>query len=1225
MMAFALAVLALIPAVLPDAQATIGDLHAVGCVDAGGTSCSAGSPAVFGSTIVGLAETHVGAVDVYALGTDSSSLTRSIQVLSRDTATQALTPGECLGGSGCRAVTAQAVLNGVGRDYGVQPIAISPDGTEVYVVGTSGILSFARDTATGALTEQRCTANDATNGCDVASAPVLNHLWTIAVAKTGVVVVGSLDGTIATLTPGPAGALTLAAHDTLFGSPSSGNPAELSVSSSGGELIAANTHEVSDYALGSNGSLTKRSCLTNTSNAAAAGCTGSDSWANVGKVESVALRGDGTSIYVGTPAYLLALARNASTAALSYAYCQPGTNGCLADTGGDGPIGIDSTDGYLYAANGGFNASSHTLAWMDLAPGQQSVFGGCISTFPSLSCPDLGEPANTEFFSMVLTADNNAIYASTHGGAFQLVELRRESTNPTGPDATTLSATNLTTGGSATIRGAINPNGYNTSYRFDWGTDTSYGNVAPASPAAAGADYQTHVFSQPLTGLTRGITYHYRIVAIGPSGEIDGSDSTFVIPLDPSAVTGDVTDLGYTQATLHGVVNPHGSHTKWEFQILDDPCASESCWEHATTIPVPPGDAGSGTGDEAVSQTISGLTPGHTYAYRLVAIGQLTTVVGNAAGLAPQFTTPLNPPPVPSEERIAFARGSSVFTMRASDGGGVRQVLAQLGKCNLRARFPIQSPNGALIAFSAQEAPGGSTCAGSTSSSAAGLWLMRADGTHLQQVSASDTGRPVWSPDGSTLAFLQPQDTVVGYTDHTCIEGHERLFDGPNYHYYVFVCDAVGGGDAILGPPHDELVLAHVDSTGNAVTVTSGPWGPYASCACTTQRDLGKVFDLLAWTPGNRIIASAAGGVVSMGPDGSDIQPVDLLTDALWDTDHGTHDNMLAVSGDGTQGLLLQTNAWNSGTPTKVVADRFRYHAFGVRSDVAAGAARGDGSPSPQFGRGGSIDPSGRWGVYTKDGNIIKQLLPDGTAGGATASALSAQTLTNSGADELGNWAGQDCHACTLGQGVELSTGSTPLNAGNRSQQILITNKTNGTLHFGTPSLSPGSSQFSLVGARASAVGPSSCTHLVLRPRANCAITVSFDPRAAGIVHGVLFPNIAELPGHTVALTGRGSLHAALVRGLTLTARKVTLKRLSTLRLRLRLTGRTTVRITLQRLFPSRVLAMTSVPRLPRKATLRLPKAVLRHIKPGTYVLVAQAVAPHWTSPPVPTTLTVVK
>ena len=90
-----------------------------------------------------------------------------------------------------------------------------------------------------------------------------------------------------------------------------------------------------------------------------------------------------------------------------------------------------------------------------------------------------------------------------------------------GPLVTTLppSAVTPTT---ATLNGLINPRGTNTSGWFEWGLTTNYGNVTP--PQALGSANGPTNFSEALTGLIPGVSYHFRAVASNALGVVFGAD-----------------------------------------------------------------------------------------------------------------------------------------------------------------------------------------------------------------------------------------------------------------------------------------------------------------------------------------------------------------------------------------------------------------------------------------------------------------------------------------------------------------------------------------------------------------------------------------------------------------------------------------------------------------------------------------------------------------------------
>jgi hypothetical protein len=92
------------------------------------------------------------------------------------------------------------------------------------------------------------------------------------------------------------------------------------------------------------------------------------------------------------------------------------------------------------------------------------------------------------------------------------------------PTVTTLPATgvNSTT---ATLNGTVNPNGNATTYFFQWGTTTGYGNTTPAGSLPAGSSAVP--VSAGLSGLNPNTTYHFRLVATNAGGRVEGADLTF--------------------------------------------------------------------------------------------------------------------------------------------------------------------------------------------------------------------------------------------------------------------------------------------------------------------------------------------------------------------------------------------------------------------------------------------------------------------------------------------------------------------------------------------------------------------------------------------------------------------------------------------------------------------------------------------------------------------------
>jgi sugar lactone lactonase YvrE len=80
----------------------------------------------------------------------------------------------------------------------------------------------------------------------------------------------------------------------------------------------------------------------------------------------------------------------------------------------------------------------------------------------------------------------------------------------------------------AVFSGTINAVGDQTTYHFEYGTDTAYGSRVPvASEAVAGNSHVARTVTQDVSGLLPGTTYHYRLVARNSAGETSGADQSF--------------------------------------------------------------------------------------------------------------------------------------------------------------------------------------------------------------------------------------------------------------------------------------------------------------------------------------------------------------------------------------------------------------------------------------------------------------------------------------------------------------------------------------------------------------------------------------------------------------------------------------------------------------------------------------------------------------------------
>jgi sugar lactone lactonase YvrE len=162
----------------------------------------------------------------------------------------------------------------------------------------------------------------------------------------------------------------------------------------------------------------------------------------------------------------------------------------------------------------------------------------------------------------------------------------------------------------AILNGKVNPEGSATTYWFEYGETTSYGTKIPVSPESVGSGTEYVAVNQTPTGLKEDTQYHFRVVAESKAGVNEGLDKTFTTLR--RAVTEPATEIGLTQATLNGKVNPRGLATTFWFEYGETT-------SYGTKIPVSPESVGSGTEYVAVSQTLTGLPISTRYHFRVVA------------------------------------------------------------------------------------------------------------------------------------------------------------------------------------------------------------------------------------------------------------------------------------------------------------------------------------------------------------------------------------------------------------------------------------------------------------------------------------------------------------------------------------------------------------------------------------------------------------------------------
>ena len=217
----------------------------------------------------------------------------------------------------------------------------------------------------------------------------------------------------------------------------------------------------------------------------------------------------------------------------------------------------------------------------------------------------------------------------------------------------------------ARINGAANPNEIADTYVwFEWGIagKNQFYQTPHRSFSGSSQLYDTY---EDIYGLAPNVQYYYRIVAESSRGKDIGQTIYFTtkpltVTIDPIVIvsTNDATAITESGAMLHGYIAPHeSSGVEYWFQW-----GTTNKLENET----PHSSWGKDSGD--TEKTLSGLTSGSVYFYRMVAQNGLGLVYGTTR----VFTTSGLPPPPAETQKSQNVSG-------ASAGDGVTRTVTASG------------------------------------------------------------------------------------------------------------------------------------------------------------------------------------------------------------------------------------------------------------------------------------------------------------------------------------------------------------------------------------------------------------------------------------------------------------------------------------------------------------------------------------------------------------------
>jgi hypothetical protein len=170
--------------------------------------------------------------------------------------------------------------------------------------------------------------------------------------------------------------------------------------------------------------------------------------------------------------------------------------------------------------------------------------------------------------------------------------------------------------GSVVLHAKVNPVGSRlTRCVFEYGETAGYGSSIPCvqSLSSIGEGNAPVEVSAPVTGLSGGTTYHYRLRATNGNGGVYSEDEHFETPTTARVEEVTVSDLTGSSAVLEAKVNPEGLAAHYHFEY--GPCGTLA---ECPTSAYPSSTPTKPVEHSTLSETVTGLSPRTTYHYRVI-------------------------------------------------------------------------------------------------------------------------------------------------------------------------------------------------------------------------------------------------------------------------------------------------------------------------------------------------------------------------------------------------------------------------------------------------------------------------------------------------------------------------------------------------------------------------------------------------------------------------------
>jgi hypothetical protein len=233
-------------------------------------------------------------------------------------------------------------------------------------------------------------------------------------------------------------------------------------------------------------------------------------------------------------------------------------------------------------------------------------------------------------------------------------------------------------GTTATFAGHVNPEGFNTTYRFEYSTDGT--KWTSGEEEELPPDTVEHAVSGEASELEALTNYHVRLTANKALNSGSGSaetefETSSAAPVVSAPTAANISDQG---ADLGGTVNPENESTGYRFDCVAGPQFAVNGFAEAFEVPAGGASIAAAGGPVPVSATVAGLAAFATYHCRLVASNATGSVTGNESTFTTYAGQPTTLPDgrayeqaTPLAKNASDASGAQYLTRAAPDGNAV--------------------------------------------------------------------------------------------------------------------------------------------------------------------------------------------------------------------------------------------------------------------------------------------------------------------------------------------------------------------------------------------------------------------------------------------------------------------------------------------------------------------------------------------------------------------------